>query len=477
MLMKICSIIGCCALLLCNLAVFSQISPATPGEDLGSPDAYLGDVLRRTDAVQLKMQKTTAKYLTRMQKLEKDLKKRLAIHHPAEAAGLFGDAQKNYGEQLTRLRNEDNGIHPFGNVYSEQLDSLSTAVKFLDRYTSLPVVHGKLQQVGAAVAKAQGNLNQSMAINQFLEERQKFLQERLSQFGMARHLVRFKQQVLRYREDAARYKALLEDPKALGAKALDHIKKLPAFRQFFSNHSQLASLFVLPGATDPDVGKNSVTGLQTRSALEKEAQIKYGKGVSLRTMVARNVRAATQNTAMGLPAIPTGLAQQLQTGDVGADPGQAPSFRKRWEWGLNVQTLPSNGYWPARTDVGLTAGYMVSENHTAGIETAFRIGWGKDWQHLALSGQGAGGRAYWESRLKGSFWLTAGMGLNYQRAGEGHLPLSAYNPWQKTLQTGVVKKYRIGSKMKGNIQLLYDFFHDTHIPATPSWMFRVGYGF
>ncbi len=42
------------------------------------------------------------------------------------------------------------------------------------------------------------------------------------------------------------YKAILEDPSKLERKALELVKKIPAFQDFFNGNSELASLFRLP---------------------------------------------------------------------------------------------------------------------------------------------------------------------------------------------------------------------------------------
>jgi len=42
---------------------------------------------------------------------------------------------------------------------------------------------------------------------------------------------------------------------------------------------------------------------------------------------------------------------------------------------------------------------------------------------------------------------------------------------------GVTKQYRISSKLKGNVQLLWDFLSYQQVPRTQPLLFRVGYGF
>jgi len=67
--------------------------------------------------------------------------------------------------------------------------------------------------------------------------------------------------------------------------------------------------------------------------------------------------------------------------------------------------------------------------------------------------------------------------MNYNSAFKNIEPLKNYNAWQTSALIGLSKKYQISKKLKGNMQLLYDFLAYRHVPVSQPVLFRVGYNF
>jgi hypothetical protein len=105
------------------------------------------------------------------------------------------------------------------------------------------------------------------------------------------------------------------------------------------------------------------------------------------------------------------------------------------------------------------------------------MGWGKDIQHIDITHQGVGLRSFLEYKLKGSFWMSGGMEWNYRNSFNNVEELKNYTGWQQSALLGVSKKYKIGQKFKGNVQLLYDFLWKKQVPVTEAIKFRMGYNF
>jgi len=477
-----------------HLAGLSQEKQESYVPPLPAAGKIFGALSQKTAAAREAMTKQTAAYLQRLQKQENGFRKKFARKDSVAAAALFANSDQRYRQLLSELETPKAPADPHINVYSSQLDSLKTTLKFLDQnkvFSASPAVLPRILDAGKALTNAQASLNQTARIDQFLKERQQLLQDKLGLLGYTTALRNFKKQVYYYHQQTDAYKQLLENPEALGAKAMSVVKQLPAFQKFFSNHSELAGLFLLPGATAPDLDTNSVAGLQTRGTVEAEMQGKYGKTVNAQQIVQKNVQAADESGikqhggipgllpigSIHLPEIGGGNGQELATPDFKPNAEHNKTFWKRLNLGFNLQTVRSNGYWPATTDIGLSIGYRLSDNNVLAIGGSYKMGWGKTLQQVSLSGQGAGIRIGWDRKLKGSIWLTAGAELNYRQQGEGHIRIPDYNEWQKSALAGITKKYRIGKKMNGNMQLLVDCLHASHLPATPPLLFRVGYGF
>jgi hypothetical protein len=167
-------------------------------------------------------------------------------------------------------------------------------------------------------------------------------------------------------------------------------------------------------------------------------------------------------------------------------------FWKRMEYSLNFQTKKANNYLPQTTDIALGIGYKLNDKATVGIALAGSVGWGQDWKHIKITGQGTGIRSFIDlkapdlfktgSRFMGSLWFTAGAELHYNKTVESLAVLKHYTNWDKSAMAGLTKKFSMSSPLKngrrvqGNIQLLYDFLYNTHTPPTPAFVWRVGYG-
>jgi len=98
------------------------------------------------------------------------------------------------------------------------------------------------------------------------------------------------------------------------------------------------------------------------------------------------------------------------------------------------------------------------------------------WKDIRLSSESVGLRSYLKTKLKGSFAVQGGAEWNYMTKFSKIEELKNYSSWQTSALLGLVKSYKIGKKVNGNVQLMYDFLHNQHVPATQPVLFRIGYG-
>jgi hypothetical protein len=139
---------------------------------------------------------------------------------------------------------------------------------------------------------------------------------------------------------------------------------------------------------------------------------------------------------------------------------------------------------PSTSDIAGTIGYRANDNLEAGIGLSYKAGLGT-LQHIQLSSQGMGLRSYmdWKApfgskvKMLGNLYLTGGYEMNYNSAFKNIEQLKDYNAWQPSALIGVSKKYQVSKKLKGNIQLLYDFLAYRHVPVSQPVIFRLGYNF
>ena len=145
------------------------------------------------------------------------------------------------------------------------------------------------------------------------------------------------------------------------------------------------------------------------------------------------------------------------------------------ELGTNLQSTRNNAWLPSATQIGLSAGYKLNDRSIIGVGIAGSIGWGKPIKHIAVSYEGVGARSYFDWKLKGKFWLTAGYELNYRSAFNRIEQLQILNNWQQSGLTGISKKYQVSKKLRGSLSLLWDYLSYSQVPRTQPIVFRVGY--
>ena len=165
------------------------------------------------------------------------------------------------------------------------------------------------------------------------------------------------------------------------------------------------------------------------------------------------------------------------------------SFWKRLEYGTNLQTAHGNYFYPTTTDMGLSVGYKLNNNSTIGIGGSYKMGWGQNIQHIALSSQGASLRSFLDTKLKGSFYVSGGFEYNYQPLsvtmqstntnGSQTPPLAGWSDWQQSGLIGFSKIISVKTKFfkQTRLQLMWDFLSYEQVPRAQPIKFRVGYNF
>jgi hypothetical protein len=102
---------------------------------------------------------------------------------------------------------------------------------------------------------------------------------------------------------------------------------------------------------------------------------------------------------------------------------------------------------------------------------------GTGWNNIRFNNMGIGFRSYMNWKIKGNFYMQGGGEWNYNSGFKDIEELKNSPLWQQSAMLGVAKKYRVSKKLKGNVQVLYDFLHRQHLPITQPVIFRFGCNF
>ena len=278
---------SCLIISLVFFMVFACKGQEKTTQILGS-DALYQSINKKVLTLQRDVEEKSVKALRRLQKQEAKLQKKLALKDSVAAKKLF--AQTKY-QQLTDKLQHPTVTKNF-NEYIPQFDSLKTSLKFLEQTKSisdkLPAGFAdKIKNVNLNVASLETKMQQAEEIKNYIKQRKEMLKAQLAKYDMLKDMKGLSKEAYYYQQQLNEYKAMLKDPKKLEQRAIDELKKLPAFASFMQKNSQLAQLFGMPANYG---SAESLAGLQTRASIQNLLEQKFaGAGVNPQQYIQQQV--------------------------------------------------------------------------------------------------------------------------------------------------------------------------------------------
>lgn len=478
---------------------FSQEDNSGINRIINFPVSFFNKVNQNTNKLEDRLAKQTERYLQRLAKREKKLQRKLSKIDSAGAQQLFANSEKQYQQLTHKIKGKASKLsEAMRGEYLPGMDSLKTSLAFLQQNNQLlgnaKEIQQKVQGSLANVTQLQSKLQQSEQVKAFIQQRKQQIREALGKYiklpkGITGSVADFNKEVYYYGQQIREYKDMLKDPDKMVQNGLTLLNKLPAFKQFMAQRSELASLFRLP---DNYGTPQSLAGLQTRAQVQQQIQAQLaGAGPNLPT----GQVGAQQYLQQNIQAAQAQLGQLKDKinklgGDGGSDmdmPDFKPNnqktktFWQRLEYGTNIQSAKSSYFFPTTTDLGLSVGYKLNDKSTIGVGASYKMGWGKDIRNISITSQGAGLRSFMDMKIKGSFYASGGFEYNYQPLNDSVSTAGGItaDSWKQSGLIGVSKVISIKSKFfkKTKMQLLWDFLSYQQAPRTQPVKFRVGYGF
>ena len=438
---------------------------------------YISEVSEKAAKLESKLDKKAAKVLEAFQRQEEKIIRKLSLKDSSKAAELA----RNSREKFENLKQ---GLERPGklNEYIPFLDTLKTSLNFLQ-------ANGADSKIKDALSKVQGlegQLQKAETIERFIRERKQLLKEQLGNLGFARELKKLNKQAYYYSQQVSEYKEILKDSKKAERKAIELLSRTKQFQDFMRQHSQLASLFRLPGDPNDPTAQVSLAGLQTRAQVNQLIQQQIGSAPGAMQQFQQNVQEAQSH----LQEIKNKISQFTGEGSIGSSDMEIPggfkpnnqkskSFFKRLELGTNMQSQKASGFFPTTSDIGLSLGYKLNDKSILGVGASYKVGWGTGLRDIEISHQGLGLRSFVDMKLKGSFWISGGYEMNYRSEFQNIDVLKDMNAWQQSGLVGISKVVSLKTKFfkKTKLQLLWDFMSHEQAPRTQPVVFRVGYNF
>lgn len=464
-------------------------TPAASIENL--PGNFFSKIRKKYTSIEKSLSKKTTKYLNKLQRQEKKLQRKAAKSDsgfiPHENVDSIYTAF-NAKLQAESSAGSQPAVHL--NQYNPFIDTLSTSLAFLQKYKGL---EDKVKLPSEALDQLKNKLNGSDKIQEFIAQRKQQIKDQLSKYthipsSLKDQYAHIQKTAYYYSAQIKEYRNLLKDPKKIEEKALSLLNQMPFFQKFMKENSQLASLFGLP----EDYGTPaSLAGLQTRASVQGMIQQRIAAGgPNAMAQVQQNLQNAQAQLIQlkdKLLKVPSfgGDLEDAGMPDFRPNPQKTRPLLKRLEYSANVQFTKSNNLLPSTANIGLGIGYKLDGKKVIGIGAAYSMGIGTI-QHLSFSSQGIGLRSYfdWKAPFLPSFggaggglYISAGYEMNYNSGFKNIEQLKDCNVWQRSALAGISKKYKISKKLKGNMQLLYDFLAYRHAPVSQPFLFRIGYNF
>lgn len=410
--------------------------------------------------------KSSTKAIERLQRQEKLLIAKLSKQDSIKAKQLQISSTEAYIDLPSQLLEaKGNSVAAVRN-YIPALDSVQAMMGFINKVNGVK-----------SVAGLQDQLQIANYTNTFLQNRSQELYTVLAGTPLIKKLKQIQKRTFYYQQQIESYRQTLKDPDKIQKLALTELSKLDAFKAFFANNSQLASIFRLNG-TDNVIDAASINSLQTRQSMRSALQQFESSAANPQQFVQDQVKNASGELQTFKSKINNAIGSNGETDKPSFKPNtqKSKSFLERIELGFNIQSLRPNGLLPVTSDLAFTVGYKINSKSILGLGVSYKMGWGNGLNAVRISHEGVGLRSFIDWQIKGGLYLSGGYEKNYMRSFNRiselmNLPMNA---WKQSGLIGLSKKYKLGRK-KGTIQVLYDFLHYSNQINTQPVIFRTGF--
>lgn len=493
-----CLMVGLC---LAVTMTYAQTVDTVTGKRVNLSSRLFRKIQSQSASLNQQVTNQTQQYLAKMAQNERRMQQKLSSVDSNAAKSLFAGSQQQYAALSTQVRT-DTGSRKvlLSGQYQPRVDTLQGALSFLQLHPQLlsgtgtgtmasatgasNAVQSKLQGAASQFQAVQAKLQDADIVKAYVAQRQQMIGQYLAQHPnlqgvLGKQYGAMNQAAYYYSQRVQQYKALLNDPGALAQKALAMLGQLPAFQTFMSNHSQLGSLFHLPGNYS---AVQNVSGLQSK---EQVANIVKGQISASGSAGA----AALQSNLQSAQSQLDGYKEKLSSLGAGNGDAQMPDFKPndqktksffgRLQYSFNFQTTHNSYYYPSLLSLGLGLGYKISSGNVIGVGLAYSLGTGNGIQHIALTSNGLGLRSYLNIKIKGSFSATGGFEYNYTTPFTSYQQIKQLQYWQKSGLIGIMKTISTRSKLlkQATLSLMWDVLSYQQVPPTQPFIFRVGYAF
>ncbi len=441
------------------------------------PPRYLEKVTQTAHNSELIISKRSEAALKTFKRLEEKIKRQMMKKDSTRAVEVFKEITTAYKRLATQISTGD-----LPKTYVASLDTIGTSLQFIQQdrrwLSGQGNVEKNLEDALRKFDELEATIDMAEHIKRFLQERKQFLEK---QMGRAtKHLKKINKQVFYYSQQLEEYKQLLGNRKKAERKAIELLTTSQMFHDFMKKNSELAAIFRLPGATNDMSDPFSLLGLQTNAQVNELIRQRAGRSSDVINQMGQSMKNAKSylsslkdkigGKAVNEPAMPENFKPNTQ---------KTKTFWKRVEFGAHTQSQEATNFFPVTTDLGLSLGYKLNDKSIIGLGASYKLGLGRDWNHIKFTHEGFGLHSSVDWKIKGNLWLSGGYEQNYRQAFRTIDALRRYSSWQQSGLLGISKIISTRTKLfkKIKIQMLWDFLSYQQVPRTKALLTRIGYTF
>lgn len=464
--------------LVLSLQLHAQTGDTLSNKSLRSYSTTVTNKIQKTDE---HITSLTNRALTKLQKQEQKLYKKLYKIDSVAAKNIFSQPANHYKEAQQKINSTVQQVQgKFSGEYISYLDTLTNSVAFIKEGKEVlnmsKEVQQKLKDASEKVKGLNNTVQQTEQLKQYIAQRKEYLKNQLSRYtSLSKDLTKLNKTVFYYSQQVREVKEALKDPKKAEQKVMALLRENRMFQEFIKKNSFLAGIFDIP----ENYATTGLGSLQTTSQVQQIIQARLTvMGPNAQQQMQQNIQTAQQQLSTVRNRFPF-LNSPQEMPDFKPNMERTKQFKKRLEMGTNIQTVRAQTYFPTTTDFALSIGYRLNEKSVIGIGSSVKMGWGTGIDNIRITSSGYSLRSFIDWKLKGSLWLSGGYELNYLNASRRLTDLTFKNAQKQSALFGLSKIVDMKSKFfkKTKIQILYDALWKIQTPVTEPVKFRVGYNF
>ena len=442
------------------------------------PVKYIEIIDKKISTYSSRITNKTEKTLEKLSKWENKIHTLLLKVNPDAASRLFGNDQITFSNVLQKIKEGQQVIENYREKYDEYRDRLTTSMKYLDQQKEKlkDNLVKPINEVNSKLTELKKLSDGTDVVEQFIKERKKqLINEAVKYLGNSKYLTKIDKEAYYYIETLRNYKEIFNDRKKAEDLAYTILDKIPAFKRFEQNNSQLAALFGRSSGTNATM--QSIAGLQTRSNVQSLIQARLASGgPNAQQQFNQNMQMARDQLRQLKDKVVKSGGKDIEAPDFKPNMQKTKTFFQRIEYGGNFQFSKNNSLLPSTADIGLSLGYKINDKSIVGVGASYKMGLGSV-KHISISHQGIGFRSFMDWKFKKQFFISGGFEMNHNAQFHNIAQLQNFAQWQQAGLIGITKKMSINTKWfkATKLQLLYDLLSRSHIPYSQPILFRVGY--